>query len=653
MPVDISIVIVNYNVEAFLQQCLYAVYNASIELKTEIFVVDNNSVDGSVEMVKKYFPEVNLIANKENKGFAFACNQAIIVSKGKYVLLLNPDTVIKEDSLSSCLKFMETTSDAGALGVKMINGNGKFLPESKRSLPTVKSAFFKMFGFSTLFPKSRFFGQYQLKYLDENQNHEVEVLSGAFMFIRKSVLDKIGLLDEAFFMYGEDIDLSYRIILAGYKNYYFSGTTIIHYKGESTKKASFKYVKTFYNAMLIFAKKHYKGQKQAIFRCLIRSAIYLRATMALLSRGINSIYLPLLDFLTVFFAYHFIVPTWENYKFSGFNAYSSNLLHLFIPTYILIWQFFIFYFTKYKLETNLVKLLKSVILGTVVILTIYSLLPENYRYSRALIIIGAFATFFLTYSNRLIIKLLKRKGKTPVFSSKSKALLFGSDKNDALKNYPDTFNKQFDVCKLFGYNNSQDSQLIINQLTENIKIHKIETIIFFIKDIPTSEIINIILKTADKNIEYKIILPESSSLVGSKSVMDIEKLPAFKLEPISKPINRLKKRVFDIAFSIFVLPFSPLLFMKNKPSFLFQIIGKILLNKLTWVSYVQTSNQENNNLPNLPNGVFQLEQKQHLSQHEVDQINEAYAKNYQVMKDIIVIFKALKSSISLNKHIKN
>ena len=217
----ISVIIVNYNVEYFLEQCLYSVRRALKRIEGEVFVVDNNSSDGSNRMVKSKFPEVKLIENKDNRGFSKANNQGIRMAKGEYVLLLNPDTVVEDDTFSSIIQFMDEHPDAGALGVKMVDGSGNFLPESKRGLPTPGTAFYKMFGFSALFPKSKRFSKYHLGYLDENEIHEVEILAGAFMLLRKTVLDDIGLLDETFFMYGEDIDLSYRVIKAGYKNYYY------------------------------------------------------------------------------------------------------------------------------------------------------------------------------------------------------------------------------------------------------------------------------------------------------------------------------------------------------------------------------------------------------------------------------------------------
>lgn len=276
----LSIIIVNYNVKYFLEQCLRSVLKASRNIETEIFVVDNNSSDGSIAYLTSLFPEVIFIANKDNPGFSKANNQAIELAKGEYILLLNPDTVVEEDTFSNVCRFMDEHPDAGALGVKMLDGDGNFLPESKRGFPSPWNSFCKMFGLSKLFPKSPFFAKYHLRYLDENQIHEVDVLAGAFMLLRKSVLDKTGLLDDTFFMYGEDIDLSYRITLAGYKNYYLP-TPIIHYKGESTKK-DIKYVKIFYQSMIIFFNKHYPHYGK-LYTVLIYAAIYIRAGIHALS----------------------------------------------------------------------------------------------------------------------------------------------------------------------------------------------------------------------------------------------------------------------------------------------------------------------------------------------------------------------------------
>jgi GT2 family glycosyltransferase len=266
----LSIVIVNYNVKYYLEQCLDSVMRAAAQVESEILVVDNCSSDRSAEYIKSRFPNICFVENSENVGFSRANNQAARMACGEYVLLLNPDTVVGEDTLLNVCAFMDAHPDAGALGVKMIDGYGKFLPESKRGFPSPWNAFCKMTGLSVLFPLSKIFGGYHVRYLNENGTHKVSVLSGAFMLLRRQALDKSGLLDETFFMYGEDIDLSYRIGQAGFDVYYLP-ETIIHYKGESTRK-DLRYVKTFYDAMLIFFRKHYP-HSNCFFKWMIRLAI--------------------------------------------------------------------------------------------------------------------------------------------------------------------------------------------------------------------------------------------------------------------------------------------------------------------------------------------------------------------------------------------
>jgi len=280
----LSVIIVNYNVRAYLEQCLRTVFEALKGVDGDVFVVDNQSTDGSVEMVREKFPQVKLIANRENVGFSRANNQAIRESAAEYVLLLNPDTVVGEDVFRTVITFMDKRPACGGLGVKMIDGAGRFLPESKRGLPTPAVAFYKIIGLTRLFPRSKVFGRYHLGHLPENGAAPIEILSGACMFLRKRTLDEVGLLDESFFMYGEDIDLSYRITMGGYENWYLPEARIIHYKGESTKKSSVNYVFVFYNAMAIFAKKHFTRKRPDVFAGLINGSIYLSAAGAIVTR---------------------------------------------------------------------------------------------------------------------------------------------------------------------------------------------------------------------------------------------------------------------------------------------------------------------------------------------------------------------------------
>jgi O-antigen biosynthesis protein len=282
--IELSVIIVSFNVRDFLKQCLLSIKKASENIDCEIFVVDNNSADDSCIMIKQDFPEVILIKNKVNSGFSEANNQAIKLSNGRFVLLLNPDTIVEEDTFSKCINFMKIHSDAGAIGVRMVNGEGMFLPESKRALPTPKIAFFKIFGLSFLFPESRLFNRYYMSHIDSFETSMTEIISGAFMFLRRESLLKTGLLDENFFMYGEDIDLSYRLLQAGYKNYYFPETQIIHFKGKSTGRNNFTDILHFYKAMRIYVRKRAAEKKSNSWLFLIILAIYFREWLALLYR---------------------------------------------------------------------------------------------------------------------------------------------------------------------------------------------------------------------------------------------------------------------------------------------------------------------------------------------------------------------------------
>jgi GT2 family glycosyltransferase len=286
----LSVIIVNYNVKYFLEQCLCSVRKAIGEMtvatggrNVEVIVIDNKSTDGSIEYLQPRFPFVQYIKNTVNEGFSKANNQGVQQARGKYVLFLNPDTIIPEDAFTKCTAFMESHADAGALGVHMIDGSGQYLKESKRGFPSLWVSFCKMSGLTRWFPTSSIFARYYMGHLRNDQVQKVDILSGAFMVVRKSVLEKTGGFDEQFFMYAEDIDLSYRLQQSGYINYYFPDCSIIHFKGESTRKDS-KYVRLFYKAMVQFVQKHFHGEMAWLYTGLLEAVIWLRAAFSVLSR---------------------------------------------------------------------------------------------------------------------------------------------------------------------------------------------------------------------------------------------------------------------------------------------------------------------------------------------------------------------------------
>lgn len=271
MAKKISIVIVSYNVSKLLDECLQSVARALQGIDGEVFVVDNHSKDNTLTMLKEKHPEVRVIANEVNVGFSRANNQAIRLSEAEYVLLLNPDTVVYENTLHGVLDFMDQHPQAGGAGVRMLTREGNRAPESRRSIPTPWVAMLKMLGATR---------RYYMSHLSWDEPGQIEAVSGAFFLVRRKALDQVGLLDEDYFMYGEDIDLSYRLLKDGWQNWYLP-YDIIHYKGESTQKSSFRYVHTFYQAMLIFFRKHY-GHLSFFLSLPIKVAIYFRASLALI-----------------------------------------------------------------------------------------------------------------------------------------------------------------------------------------------------------------------------------------------------------------------------------------------------------------------------------------------------------------------------------
>lgn len=261
----LSVIIVNYNVKYFLEQCLFSVQKACAGIEAEVFVIDNNSTDGSREWLEQQFNQVKFRWQTTNDGFGKANNKALKEAKGKYILFLNPDTIVPEDAFEKCLAEMKKNEMIGGLGVRMIDGSGRFLKESKRGFPTAAASFYKMTGLTALFPRSAAFAKYYAGHLDEKKSHIVDVLAGAFMMMSRKAIELTNGFDEDFFMYGEDVDLSYRIQKAGLLNRYFAGTTIIHFKGESTQKFSPSYNEHFYGAMKLFVKKHFTEKKATIF----------------------------------------------------------------------------------------------------------------------------------------------------------------------------------------------------------------------------------------------------------------------------------------------------------------------------------------------------------------------------------------------------
>jgi hypothetical protein len=404
----------------------------------------------------------------------------------------------------------------------MLNGNGRLLPESKRSLPTPSTAFFKISGLSGLFPRSSLFNRYYLGHLDSSETTEAEVLSGAFMFIRKDALDKAGLLDETFFMYGEDIDLCYRLIRSGYKNYYFPGVKIIHYKGESTKKGEFNNTLHFYKAMLIFIKKHFDRREYRPYLLFIKIAIYILGILAVLKNFLSKYVLPLADTAVICLVFASIVPSWGKFKFGSDYNYPGIFSHLIIPGYIAVMLLSVFLTGGYKLPSKPFKVLKGLLSGSVMILVIYALLPSEYRFSRAVIVLGSSAAIILIPLLRILLAIagvkfiinpFARAGRTAIVSDEERykkiiALVSGSGRKQVVAGRvgtgPDDLGK--------------DVLGSIDQIKDIIKINHITEIIFSTKELSASQIIESMQLVAECNVDIRISPPGETILIGSRNI---------------------------------------------------------------------------------------------------------------------------------------
>jgi GT2 family glycosyltransferase len=657
----LSVVIVNYNVRHFLEQALGSVRRAMQGIDGEVWVVDNHSADDSVRMVRERFPEVRLIANTDNPGFAVANNQAIRQSTGEYVLLLNPDTLVEEDTFRKCLDFMDAHPEAGALGCKLLDGSGKFLPESKRGFPTPWVAFCKTFGLSSLFPKSPVFNRYHMGYLPENETNEVDVLAGCFMFMRKTTLNQSGLLYEAFFMYGEDIDLSYRIQLAGYKNYYFPETKIIHYKGESTKKGSLNYVRTFYQAMIIFARKHFSGRRAGLFVLMLQGAIWFRASLTVLRNFLGKAWLPAVDAAAIYLGLVLLKDFWANYYYHDPHWFKTNVLWFNFPLYILIWLGTVWISGGYDTRYNLSRLLRGLGLGTLILSAVYGLLDLDYRPSRALVLMGAGWAVFATVGIRLAMHFWSF-GNFRLGRSKVKNLLVvGSESecNRVLglltrvgaggKNFigrvdpnPSPTGRGADAVLPPSAAPLPVGEGLGGGLAELVRIYAANEIIFCSKDIGSQEIMAYMTQIGPA-ISYKIVPEESLSIIGSSSKDEPGELYTIDIRyNIAQPGHRRDKRLIDLCICLALLVTLPVwLIFSSKRAQLLKNWLPVLLGQKTWVGYA--SNAQNSTLPCLRPGVFSPVDALHdleVNEETAARLNFFFAKDWEVERDLTVFVKS-------------
>lgn len=640
---DLTVVIVNYNVEHFLEQCLLSVEQALNGLQAEVFVVDNNSVDRSCAMVAEKFPWVTLIANRDNVGFSKANNQAMRVARGQYVLLLNPDTIVEEDTFRNTVAFMNEHPEAGGLGVRMVDGKGRFLPESKRGLPSPWVAFCKISGIYRIFRSSRRFNHYYMGYLNEHEINEVEILSGAFMLMRKETLDNVGLLDETFFMYGEDIDLSWRIIQGGYRNYYYPKTTIIHYKGESTKKGSLNYVFVFYQAMVIFARKHFSERNARLFTSLINLAIYARAALAVAQRFLNRVWLPLLDFGALTGGLWVIAKCYGQLQE---KIYEPALLIRSFTAFSVVWLISVLFTGGYDRPLSAVRMIKGSIAGSVLILLSYSLLPEELRFSRAIVLSGAlWSLAFFPLSRMFFSVLLPRTFDWVSQRERRYAVAASPDELSRITELiRQTQGGTPEVIHLEVAPNIE-AAVLARRLEDTIRVYRVDVVIFSAKDLSSAAIIELMGGTTATGVDYKIAPPDSLFMIGSNSIDTSGDLFMLQTNAIHKAENRRAKRLFDVVTAGAIIGgFLLFAWCITQKTGALRNAGMVLLGKASWVGYDRASGQTEG-LPRVRPSVLTTTdglEAATINSDTASRLNLIYARDYRVTTDLRILLNGFR-----------
>lgn len=679
MKFDISIVIVNYNVKAFLEQCLMAIQRATHDYTVEVFVVDNASVDGSQAMVKKKFPRVRLIENRKNLGFSKANNLALRQVRGRHVLLLNPDTLIQEDTLTVLKEYLDTHPDVGAAGVKLLNPDGSFQLGSRRGLPTPWVAFTRIIGLSRVFPGSRLFGRYNMTYLDPDKESDADVLTGSLMYVRRNILDKIGYFDEDYFMYGEDVDLSYRIKQAGWRIIYVPETQAIHYKGESTKKGEMSFVTHFYKAMLIFSRKHFNTRYSMFLRLLLTVGIFGRAAISYLWRMIKYIAAPVLDLGVIVLGIYVAIIIW-------LPEYSLERFRVVLPMYTFVWLVCIYFSGAYhkKRRYRLKPILGSSITGLLINST-FTYFIKQFAYSRVVVLIS-FVLITLGLSLwRFLYRFIGPMAQKGPLARVRRVVIIGAGKEGKriLKKLQKRPDMQYEVCGFVDFDEGSIGKPVdgaevlatIDNIREVIRVERINDVIFSSDRLTNAQILETIVRAQGSGVNFRIVPHELEYIVAKSSVDEIDEIPLLDIAGVADPLDLMFKRAFDIIIAaIVILLTAPLVlinmlaggrlqkrsiigqggrpvevpffdggiaYFRNIPSYFSILAGRLSLVGSEIQPYTPHE-QHATYKPGLT-GLVQLksrEKQKALTREEKDYYNLYYVKNQSLITDVQIIIKS-------------
>jgi GT2 family glycosyltransferase len=607
---ELSIVIVNYNVKEFLTQCLDSIFKSQTQYNYEVIVVDNSSRDSGRDEICSTFEHITWIDNSENVGFGRANNQGFSRAKGVYTLILNPDTVLQEDTLEKCISYLLAHPEVGGLGIKGLDGSGQFLPESKRALPTPLVALWKITGLSAIFPKSSVFARYHLGHLSPEENHEVDILVGCFMMVPTQLLLSVGGFDPQYFMYGEDIDLSYELQKTGHKNIYFSDSQIIHYKGESTKRGSLNYVRMFYKAMVLFAKKQFTGSSAAAYSLLIYSGIYLRATLAIVARLGKSTFTPLLDAAVLFAVLNTIKSYWEqNHRFINGGSYPDLYTYTIQGSYVLVWLFGLWLSGVYFKNNRPIVMVRSMIVTTLFIGFAYGLLPDELRFSRALLLLGALGGLSAMLGWRAVLSVLSGKPMFEGATKQPRILFFGSKYS---KGALDDILQSSGIIPSFYWeevpNFNNDDWLL--KLQALVRLHRINELIVDVSEVSNTRLISILTSLGEQT-SVKSLMPEQKFIIGSDSSLT-QGTTYRKSQQTADPQYLRQRRVFEITATFLVVSLAPMTLVCALATGRFsawklwiRYSGHIMTGEKSLIGYSR-SLSEKFNVPPLPHPIFDI-----------------------------------------------
>ncbi|MDE0986712.1 MAG: glycosyltransferase family 2 protein [Schleiferiaceae bacterium] len=606
----LSIVIVNYNVKEFLTQCLDSIFKSQTQYDYEVIIVDNSSKDSGRDQICATFEHIIWVENIENVGFGRANNQGFSLAKGVYTLILNPDTVLQEDTIEKCVSYLIAHPKVGGLGIKGIDGSGQFLPESKRALPTPLVALWKITGLSSIFPKSSVFARYHLGHLSPDENHEVDILVGCFMMIPTKLLLSVGGFDPQYFMYGEDIDLSYELQKTGHKNIYFSESQIIHYKGESTKRGSLNYVRMFYKAMVLFAKKQFTGSSAAAYSLLIYLGIYLRAALAIAARLGKSTLTPLLDAVVLYAILNTIKSYWEqNHRFIHGGSYPDLYTYTIQGSYVLAWLFGLWLSGVYFKNNRPIVMVRSMIATTLILGFFYGLLPEELRFSRALLMLGALGGLSAMLGWRAVLSVVSGKSMFEGAPKQPRILFFGAKSS---KTALDDILHASGITPSFYWEEEPkfDNEDWLLKLKALVHLHRINELIVDISQVSNQRLIGILTSLGEQT-SVKSLLPENKYIIGSDSSLTQGETYR-KSQQTADPQYLRQRRVFEITATSLLITLAPLTLVFaiatgrfNAWKLWIRYSADVLTGKRSLVGYSR-SLSEKFNVPPLPPPIFDI-----------------------------------------------